>query len=98
MIIFYITYITAIFLAIFCPEYIVDKGSGYNEPLTLGTLCLLYIVVGGVWWMRKYRHHPVIGPIYYVVKMFFIVLFATLMYGFVKEKMKDEVRDWIGKK
>ena len=89
MIFFYITYAIAILLAVFCPDYVVDPGSGTTEPLTLGTFCGLYLVIAGVWWLRKNQNHPIIGPIYYIVKMFFIVLFATLMAGYIKKEVKE---------
>jgi hypothetical protein len=98
MILFYFTYVLAILLGIFCPDYTVLDGSGTTEPIPMITFVMLYLIGGGFWWLRYYRDHPVIGPIYNVVKLFFIVLFATLMYGFVKEKVKDEFKEWTGKK
>jgi len=89
MIFFYITYTIAILLGIFCPDYIIAKGDIGVQPLTLGMLCLLYAVVGGVWWLSKYKHHPVIGPIYDIVRMFFVVLFATLFANYIKKEVKE---------
>lgn len=89
MVVFYITYAIVILLSLTCPDYIVDKGSPTTEPITLGTLCGLYLIIAGVWWLRHYREHPIIGPIYYVVKMFFIVLFATLFINYAKKSIKD---------
>lgn len=89
MIIFYITYAMAILMAIIHPDYVVEKGGIGADDLTLGPLCWLYIVIGGVWWLRHYRHHPIIGPIYRVVELFFIVLFATLFANYAKKEIKE---------
>lgn len=89
MIFLYLTYVLAILLGIFCPDYIIDKGSVGAEPLTLGTICTLYLIVGGFWWLRKYKHHPIIGPVYQIVRLFFIVLFATLMANYIKKEVKE---------
>jgi hypothetical protein len=89
MIIFYITYIAAILLGIFCPNIIVLNGSETTEPIMMSTFCLLYVIIGGFWWLSKHKDHPIIGPIYHVIKLFFIVLFSTLMIGFAKKEIKE---------
>ena len=89
MIIFYITYFAAIFCAIFYPDYIIDNSNPYADPITLGIFCWVYIVIGGVWWLRQYRHHPIIGPIYRIVGLFFIVLFAILFANYAKKEIKE---------
>lgn len=89
MIIFYVTYAITILLVIFCPDYILEPGDIGTNPITIGDLGGLLLVIGGVWWLRHYRHHPIIGPIYYVVKMFFIVLFATLFVNYAKKEVKE---------
>jgi hypothetical protein len=98
IVIFCITYIIAIFGLIFYPDIILDQGGVGAEPLTLGYACGFYLFVGGILFLRHYRDNPIIGPIYNVVKLFFIVLFATLMYGFIKQKFKEEYKEWTGKK
>ena len=89
MIIFYITYIAAILLAIFCPDYVVDPGGVTTEPLTLGVFCWLYIVAGGYWWLSRHKDHPILGPIYHVIRLFFIVLFVTLFANYAKKELKE---------
>lgn len=89
MIIFYITYFVAIFCAIFYPDYIISNSNPYADPITLGIFCWVYIVIGGVWWLRHYRHHPIIGPIYTMVELFFIILFATLFANYAKKEIKE---------
>lgn len=89
MIFFYITYFIAILLGIYFPDYPVLAGSATTDSIPLSTFCLLYIIGGGYWWLSKHKDHPIIGPIYYVVQMFFIVLFATLLLGYAKKSIKD---------
>lgn len=89
MIFFYTTYIIAIVLGMFCSDYQLTSGSVGSDPITLGTLCFLYIVIGGWWWLRKHQDNPIIGPIYNLVNMFFMVLFAILMLGFIKKEIKE---------
>ena len=88
MIFFYITYITAIVLGIFCSDYQLTSGSVGSNPITLGTVCFLYIVIGGYWWLSRHKDHPVIGPIFHIIKMFFVVLFATLFVNYAKKEVK----------
>ena len=77
MVVFYITYAIVILLSLTCPDYIVDKGSPTTEPITLGTLCGLYLIIAGVWWLRHYREHPLIGPIYNVANRTIKNIFTT---------------------
>lgn len=98
MIFFYITYAIAWFLLFAMPDYpLIAASNSSTYPIPLSTFCILYIIVGGWWWLRQHKEHPIIGPIYTVVNAFFIVLFATLLFGYAKEKMKDEFKDWTGK-
>lgn len=89
MIIFYVTYAIAIFCAIFCPDFIVLDGSETTEPIRMVTFCWLYIIGGGYWWLGKHKDHPFFGPIYHVVRMFFIVLFITLFANYAKKEIKE---------
>lgn len=88
MIIFYITYIIAILLGIFCPNQIVLDGSETTEPVRMITFVWLFCIAGGYFWLRHYRNNPVIGPIYRIVQAFFIVLFATLFANYAKKEIK----------
>ena len=89
MVFFYLSYVVAILLGIFCPDYPLTSGSVGSDPITIGTVTFLYCLIGGYWWLRKYKDHPVIGPVYHIVRLFFIVLFATLMANYVKKEIKE---------
>ena len=89
MIIFYITYITAIFLGIFYPNYIVLEGSLTTEPVRMITFVWLYLIVGAYWWLGRHKNHPIFGPIYYILQAFFIVLLGTLFINYAKKELKQ---------
>ena len=89
MVFFYITYALAWLLLFIAPDLIVLPGEATTDPITLSTFCVLYIMGGGYWWLRKYKHHPIIGPVYTVVNLFFMVLFAILMGNYIKKEIKE---------
>lgn len=89
MIIFYATYALAWILLFVAPDVPILEGSATTNPIPLSTFCLLYIIGGGYWWLRHHRNHPIIGPIYRIVQMFFIVLFATLFANYAKKEIKE---------
>lgn len=89
MIFFYITYALAIILAVVSPDTVILQGSPTTENVTLETFCIVYLIGGGYWWLSQHKNHPIIGPIYQIVKLFFIVLFATLMANYLKKEIKE---------
>ena len=53
------------------------------------TIVVNFLFWGGIILLYTFREIPIIGKIWNVVKIFLLVLLATLALGFVKEKFKD---------
>ena len=90
MIIFYITYIAAIFAAVFCPNALIwHSHSVGGDDINLALFCWMYIAIGGFWWLGRHKNSSIIGPIYRIIQAFFIVLFATLFANYAKKEIKE---------
>lgn len=62
----------------------------YPPDVSVGDFFVLMVFFGGIFLLYSFRNIPIIGKIWYVVKVFFIVLLVTLAANFAK----DEIKKW----
>lgn len=65
----------------------------YPPDISIGEGIAMILFFTGIYLLYAFREIPIIGKIWYVVKIFFTVLLVTLLLGFVKDKVKNEVKD-----
>ena len=82
--------IAALIGACFFPKVeLVSAGIGTN-PITLGSVCQIYIFFGILYFIYKRRDTPMYGKLWTGISLFFTILFATLLGGYIKEKWKQK--------
>ena len=68
---------------------LVAAGIGTN-PITVGSVSGIYIFFAILYFIYKRRDTPVYGKLWEIISMFFMVLFATLLGGYIKEKWRQK--------
>ena len=82
--------IVAIIGACFFPKVqLIAAGIGTN-PVTLGGICQLYLFFALLYFIYKRKHLPFYGSLWTGISLFFTILFATLLGGYIKEKWKQK--------
>jgi Mn2+/Fe2+ NRAMP family transporter len=64
-------------------------------PLTpgeIGGVVLFFVVLLVLFLLRKI---PIFAAIWKLLMVFFVVLFGTLLWGSIKEGLKDDVKDFL---
>jgi hypothetical protein len=64
-------------------------------PLTseeIGGVVLFFVVMLVLFLLRKI---PIFAAIWKLLMIFFVVLFGTLLWGSIKEGLKDDVKDFL---
>jgi len=74
----------------FFPNTILVSGGIGTDPLKIGTICQLYLFFVILHYIRKRRNIPIYGKLWNGISLFFTILFATLLGGYVKEKWKQK--------
>ena len=68
---------------------LVAAGIG-TDLITLGSVSQIYIFFALLYFIYKRRDTPVYGKLWSGISIFFMVLFATLLGGYIKEKWKQK--------
>jgi hypothetical protein len=68
---------------------LVAAGIG-TSPITVGSVSGLYIFFAILYFIYKRRDTPGYGKLWNGISLFFMVLFATLLGGYIKEKWKQK--------
>jgi hypothetical protein len=82
--------IAALIGALFFPKVQLLAGSIGADPIRLGGICHLYIFFSILYFIYQRRDIPVYGKLWTGISMFFAILFATLLGGYIKEKWKQK--------
>lgn len=82
--------IAAIICACFFSKVELVPADIGTDPIRLGTLCYLYLFSSILYFIYKRRGVPVYGKIWEGVTLFFTLLLATLLGGYIKEKWKQK--------
>ena len=82
--------IAALIGACFLPKVEFVAGGIGTDPIKLGTICQMYLFFATLYFIYKRRHIPFYGKIWKGISVFFMVLFATLLGGYIKEKWKQK--------
>jgi hypothetical protein len=61
-----------------------------TDPIRLGTICQMYLFFSMLYFIYKRKHIPFYGKLWNGISLFFMVLFATLLGGYIKEKWKQK--------
>jgi hypothetical protein len=86
----YLLFIAAIISSLFFPNVIVDDSSPSSGPITLGTICNLYMIIAIIIFIYRRRETPFYGKLWQLISLFFTILFATLLGGYIKEQIKKK--------
>ena len=82
--------IAALIGACFFPKVqLIAAGIGTN-PVTLGGVCQLYLFFALLYFIYQRKHLPFYGKLWTGISLFFTILFATLLGGYIKEKWKQK--------
>ncbi|MEX0595774.1 MAG: hypothetical protein WD512_04670 [Candidatus Paceibacterota bacterium] len=76
--------------ACFFPKVVLVAGDIGTDPIRLGAICHLYIFFSILYFIYKRRDIPFYGKLWTGISIFFAVLFATLLGGYIKEKWKQK--------
>ena len=61
----------------------------YPDTFTPGETMFCVVFFVAMFLLYIFRHVPIIGVLWRIVSMFFIVLFATLFANYAKKEIKD---------
>ena len=82
--------IAALIGACFFPKVELVAGGIGTDPIRLGGICQLYIFFSILYFIYKRRDIPFYGKLWTGISLFFTILFATLLGGYIKEKWKQK--------
>lgn len=68
---------------------LVAAGIG-TAPIRLGEVCQMILFFSLLYFIYKRRHLPFYGILWTGISLFFTILFATLLGGYIKEKWKQK--------
>lgn len=68
---------------------LVAAGIG-TESIRLGEVCQIILFFTLIYFIYKRRHLPFYGILWTGISLFFTILFATLLGGYIKEKWKQK--------
>ncbi len=86
---FCISYAIAFICLTLFPNIILQPGGIGSNPLTLGQVALGYLFFGGIWFVYRNRHIQPFDTLWRYILMLLIVLFGTLVWGYIKEKYSN---------
>jgi hypothetical protein len=84
----YLFFIAALIGSLFFPNIIVDHDN--SAPLTLGTICDLYIIISIIIFIYRRREIPFYDKLWQLISLFLTILFAILLGGYIKEQIKKK--------
>lgn len=85
--------ISAFIGAFFFPKVqLIAAGIG-TYPVTLGGICQFYLFFALLYFIYKRKHLHFYGKLWTGISLFFTILFATLLGGYIKEKWKQKEYD-----
>jgi len=61
----------------------------YEHTLTLGQVGILVLAFAITFLAYLFKDVPVLGKAWYVIKIFWIVVFGTLLFNFAKKNIKE---------
>lgn len=74
----------------FFPKVELVAGGIGTDPIRLGTVCQMYLFFSILYFIYKRKHIPFYGTLWNGISLFFTILFATLLGGYIKEKWKQK--------
>jgi hypothetical protein len=72
------------------PNASIFPASIGSSKFTVGDFCSLYFVFAAMYFIYKRKHIPKYGKIWDIISMFFTVVFARLLGGYISEKWKQK--------
>lgn len=85
-----ILFITAIIGALFFPKVILIQGGIGTESITVETVCGWYVFIAFLIFVYRRKETPFYGKLWQFISLFFMVLFGSLLGGFIKEQVKKK--------
>lgn len=84
----YLLFIAAIIGTLFFPNIIIVHDN--SAPIRLGTICDLYIIISIAFFIYRRRELPFFGKLWNLISLFFTVLLAVLLGGYIREQWKKK--------
>jgi hypothetical protein len=85
-----ILFIAALIGVLFFPNVILIHVRIGSESITVNTVCVWYFFIAFLVFVYRRREIPFYGKLWQMISLFFTILFATLLAGYIKEKIKKK--------
>lgn len=86
---FLVLYLLAFLGATLFPWVVLQPPGIGSNALTLGQVSYGFLFFGGIWFVYSKRHIPPFDILWKYIFAFLLVLFGTLIWGYIKDKYTD---------